>query len=76
MGVAADAGGPRFEQCRRTMFETYRMLGRDHEYELEHLARTRTRSTKPRRLREPERHARRRTAALRLALAKLTAVAR
>ena len=41
IGIATDVGRAPFIQCQSTMFETYRMLGRDHELELERLARPR-----------------------------------
>ena len=58
----------------RTMFETYRMLGRDHEVELERLARTGSRATKRRApLRTERRVAARLPLPVRLAVAKLKA---
>jgi hypothetical protein len=62
------------------MFETYRMLGRDHEVELERVAGIRSRGARrPRGGRRPARgiHADRALAgALRLALTKLATLAR
>jgi hypothetical protein len=59
----------------RTMFETYRMLGQDHEVELERLARTGRRTAKPRAPKRVERRARRLPLAFRLAVTKVRALA-
>jgi hypothetical protein len=59
VGVVADAADERFPQCPTTMFETYRMLGRDRELELERLAQTPRRSPKRDRVQAATRHARR-----------------
>jgi len=58
----------------RTMFETYRMLGHDHEVELERLARTGRRPAEPRARLRPERRARRLPLAVRFAVTKLKAL--
>jgi hypothetical protein len=58
-----------------TMIETYRMLGRDHEVELERLARTGRRATKPQEPRRAGRRARPLPLAVRLAVTKLKALA-
>ena len=57
------------------MFETYRMLGRDQEVELERLARTGRRAAKPRAPRAVERRAGRLPLTFRLAVTKLKALA-
>ena len=57
-----------------TMFETYRMLGQDHEIELERLART-SRAAKPRTPLRAKRRTRRLPLAVRLAATKLKALA-
>ena len=58
------------------MFETYRMLGQDHEVELQRLAQTSRHAAKPRKLRLAGRQARRLPTTFRLALTKLAALAR
>ena len=59
----------------RTMFETYRMLGQDHDVELERLARTGHRVAKPRAPRRVKRRGRRLPLAFRFAVTKLKALA-
>ena len=59
----------------RTMFETYRMLGQDHDVELERLAGTGSRVAKPRAPRRAERRRRRLPLALRVAVTRLKALA-
>jgi hypothetical protein len=70
MSVAHDASS-----VLRTMFETYRMLGQDHDAELERLARTGHRVAKPRAPRRVERRSRRLPLAFRVAVTKLKALA-
>jgi hypothetical protein len=76
LGSEADAGRARFDECLGTMFETYRMLGQDHGVELERLAQTSRRVTKPRGLRLAARQTTRLPATFLLALIKLTGLAR
>ena len=68
---AADDGS----SVSRTMFETHRMLGQDHELELERLAWTDRRAAKPRAPQRAEPRARRLPLAVRLAVTKLKALA-